>query len=111
MPEIAAILRRSPTQEWTHRLTAAGVPNGPVYEVADALEDPQTAARADVIAIGHPRFGEVRQVASPLRLSGASTPPARAPFRGEDTDRILREVCGYGTERVAALRAAGVFGS
>jgi len=110
VPEIADLVRERTTLEWTQTLTAAGVPNGPVYEVAEALEDPQAQARNDVVAIDHPRFGEVRQVASPLRLSGPRTPLARAPFRGEDTDAILREVCGYDSARVARLRAAGAFG-
>jgi crotonobetainyl-CoA:carnitine CoA-transferase CaiB-like acyl-CoA transferase len=110
VPELAAILRRRTTGDWTRTLLEAGVPNGPVYEVAEALEDRQTAARDDIVEIEHSRFGTVRQVASPLRLSGASAPLSRAPSRGEDTERILLEVCGYNPGRVARLRAAGVFG-
>ncbi len=110
VPEIAAMVRRRTTREWTRILLDAGVPNGPVYEVAQALEDPHTLARGDVVEIDHPRFGTVRQVASPLRLSGASAPLRRAPLRGEHTDQVLLDVCGYSAEHVAQLRAAGVFG-
>jgi crotonobetainyl-CoA:carnitine CoA-transferase CaiB-like acyl-CoA transferase len=110
LPQLASIMRERTTAEWTRTLTAAGVPNGPVNGVAEALEDAQTRSRGSVVSIDHPRFGEVRQVASPLRLSGAGAALRRAPFRGEDTDAVLTEVCGYSVETVAQLRADGAFG-
>ena len=55
------------------------------------------------------RLGAVRQVASPLRL-GDEPPVRRGPFRGEHTEQVLVEVCGYSRERVRELAAAGVFG-
>ena len=58
----------------------------------------------------HPDLGTVRQVASPLRLSGAERPPGRGPFRGEHIEQVLVELCGYEPERVRELAAAGVFG-
>jgi crotonobetainyl-CoA:carnitine CoA-transferase CaiB-like acyl-CoA transferase len=98
------------TDHWVALLTEVGVPIGRVNDVAEALEDPQTLARDSVIELDHPNLGAVREVASPLRLSGDLPPPARAPFLGEHTDEILRDVCGYQHERIAALRAAGAFG-
>ena len=110
LPVLAEAMRGRTTAEWVRTLTGAGVPNGPVYEVAEALADHHVQARGDVIEIDHPRFGPVRQVASPLRLSGEELPRRRAPTRGEHTDEILSEVCGYGPGRIADLRAAGVLG-
>jgi formyl-CoA transferase len=49
-------------------------------------------------------------VASPLRLSDAPSPLRRAPRRGEHTDEVLAEVCGYGGGRIARLRASGALG-
>ena len=86
------------------------MPNGPVNDVAGALEDRQTLARGDTVEIEHPRYGSVRHIASPLRLSGPELPPRRAPFRGEQTYDLLRDSCGYDDERLAELRAGGVFG-
>jgi len=110
LPIIADLLRERTTEDWVRTFTAAGVPNGPVNEVAGALGDPQTVARGDMVEIEHPRFGTVRQIASPLRLSGSERPLRRAPFRGEHTREILRAVCGYSDEELEALRAAGAFG-
>ena len=63
-----------------------------------------------MVEIEHPRarHGPPGR-ASPLRL-GDEPPLARAPFRGEHTEAVLVELCGYAPERLAELAAAGVFG-
>ncbi len=99
------------TEECIELLSAAGVPHGPVYEVGEALEDRQAQARGDVVEFEHPQLGAVRQVASPLRVSGEPNPLRRGPYRGEHTDEVLREVCSYSSERIAELRAEGTFGA
>ena len=100
-----------PSAHWLRLLVDAGVPVGRVNDVVEALEDPQTVAREGVVAYEHPNLGTVRQVATPLRLSGELPEPERAPFLGEHTDELLRELCGYSDERTAALREAGAFGT
>ena len=56
-------------------------------------------------------LGTVRQVASPLRLSGRGAAGCgRRRTRGEHTEQVLVELCGYAPERVRELAAAGVFG-
>ena len=91
-------------------LVAAGVPAGRVNDVAQALADDQTVAREAVVEIrpsepGHGPPGR-EPAAAERRAAGAR----RAPFRGEHTDEVLRELCGYGDARIAELRAAGVAG-
>jgi len=112
--ELLPILRQAfaerTTDEWIETLSASGVPHGPIYEVAEALEDRQAVARDAVVEIEHPRFGNVRQLASPLRLSGEPSPLRRAPFRGEHTTELLTALCGYSADEVAELAAAGAFG-
>ena len=112
LPILEGAFAERPTEEWIDALGDAGVPCGPVHDVAQALADPQAQARGDVVEIGHPRFGTVRQVASPLRVAAdrETAPLERAPQRGEHTDAVLREVCGYAPERVAELRRRGAFG-
>ncbi|MBM4419386.1 MAG: CoA transferase [Chloroflexi bacterium] len=110
LPLLEAAFRTRDTAAWLKILAAAGVPSGPVNDVAAALLDPQTVARGDVVAYEHPRLGTVRQVASPLRL-GDAPHVAPAPERGADSAAILRELAGYDEARFAAARAAGAFGS
>jgi crotonobetainyl-CoA:carnitine CoA-transferase CaiB-like acyl-CoA transferase len=110
LAELREVFARRGTDEWVEILVRAGVPVGRVNDVAQALEDPQTVARGAVRSFEHPTLGAVSEVASPLRLSGPLPQVTRAPRRGEHTDAVLREVCGYDERRIAELAAAGAFG-
>jgi crotonobetainyl-CoA:carnitine CoA-transferase CaiB-like acyl-CoA transferase len=110
LPVLDAALAAKTTDEWLEEFAAAGIPSARVNDVAGALVDPQTEARGAVVEYEHPTLGHVREVASPLRLSEAEPPLRRAPFRGEHTEEVLVEVCGYSRARVRELADAGVFG-
>jgi crotonobetainyl-CoA:carnitine CoA-transferase CaiB-like acyl-CoA transferase len=110
------VFRARTVQEWLDILVAAGVPCARVNSVLEALEDPQTVAREAVAEHDHPTLGEVRTIASPLHLASETGddlrvhPPRRGPFRGEHTESVLTEWCGYTPERLRELAEAGVFG-
>jgi crotonobetainyl-CoA:carnitine CoA-transferase CaiB-like acyl-CoA transferase len=116
VPILEAIFAERTVEEWVSLLVGAGVPSSRVNTVLEALAEPQTAAREDVVEHEHPALGRVRTIASPLRLSDEEgrelrdQPVRRAPFRGEHTEQVLVEYCGYPPERVRELAAAGVFG-
>jgi crotonobetainyl-CoA:carnitine CoA-transferase CaiB-like acyl-CoA transferase len=112
LPILRAELAKRGSEAWVEALGEAGVPCGPVLEVSQALADPQTRARDDVVEIAHPRFGTVREVASPLRVAHDSDPPPlrRGPGRGEHTEAVLADLCGYDAARIASLRTDGAFG-
>jgi crotonobetainyl-CoA:carnitine CoA-transferase CaiB-like acyl-CoA transferase len=110
LPILDGLFAERTSAEWLEALATAGVPSAPVNDVPAALEDPQAVARGSLVEVEHPRLGAVRQVASPLRL-GDEAPLGRAPFRGEHTEAVLKEVCGYSDDRIEELAAAGVFGS
>ena len=112
--ELLAILddvfARRGVGEWLEALSAAGVPCAPVNDVLQALDDPQTDAREDIVEHDHPVLGTVRTLRTPLRVSEGERPPTRGPFRGEHTEEVLVELCGYTRERVRELARAGVLG-
>ena len=110
LPTLQAAFRERSTGEWVAALSKAGIPVGPVNEVAEALEDEQARARGAVVEVEHPRFGPVRQAATPLRLSDHEPPLRRGPFRGEHTEAVLTELCGYDADRIDAFARAGAFG-
>jgi crotonobetainyl-CoA:carnitine CoA-transferase CaiB-like acyl-CoA transferase len=97
------------TREWLARLSGR-VPCAPVNTMHEALEDEQVRLREMILEVTHPRFGVLREVASPIKTAGAVTAPAPAPGLGEHTDGLLSELLHYPPERIAALRAAGVLG-
>jgi crotonobetainyl-CoA:carnitine CoA-transferase CaiB-like acyl-CoA transferase len=101
------LFRALATDEAVARLSAAGVPCGAVNDVLGVLDDPQVEARSAVVAYDHPRLGEVKQFASPLGMGATYTP---APSRGQDTETLLRELCGYDDARLEHARAEGAFG-
>lgn len=97
------------TAEWLGRLRGR-VPCAPVNSMREALDDEQIRQRGMILEVEHPEFGTLREVASPIRTEGAVTRPAPAPRLGEHTDALLRELLRYTPDRIAALRASGVFG-
>ena len=115
LPVLEEAFRARSTNEWIDVLVAAGVPTSRVNTVEEALVDPQTVAREDIVEHDHPALGLVRSIRTPLRLAeggrSLERPAERAPFRGEHTERTLVELCGYTPERVRELRADGVFGA
>ena len=45
-----------------------------------------------------------------MKCGDEEKPARRAPLRGDDTERVLVELCSYPRERVRELAAAGAFG-
>jgi formyl-CoA transferase/CoA:oxalate CoA-transferase len=108
IPRITQALAAAGCAEWTDRLTAAGVPAGPVNTVPAALEHPQVIAREMVVEIEHPVAGKLRTLGSPIKLSGQPASIRRPPpVLGQHTDEILAEA-GFTPAEVAELRQAGV---
>nr|MBF0686094.1 CoA transferase [Pseudomonas sp.] len=97
------------TAQWLTALEQAGVPCGPINDLAQVFADPQVQHRGLRLEMPHPLAGMVPQVASPLRLS-ASPVDYRAPppLLGEHSEALLQRLLGMDGERIAALRAAGV---
>jgi crotonobetainyl-CoA:carnitine CoA-transferase CaiB-like acyl-CoA transferase len=108
--ELHTVLATDTVASWITRLEAAGVPCGPINDVAGALADVQAAERGVVQEVEHPELGTVRQVGSPLRVSGEQVPLRRGPFLGEHTRELLGEVCGYSAERLDELARSGALG-
>jgi len=102
------------TNEWIDVLVAAGVPASRVNTVEEALVDPQTVAREDIVEHDHPTLGRVRSIRTPLRLASGGErlerEPERGPHRGEHTRAVLESLCGYTPDQVSDLAEEGVFG-
>jgi crotonobetainyl-CoA:carnitine CoA-transferase CaiB-like acyl-CoA transferase len=91
-------------------LTAAHVPCAPVRTAGEVVADPHLSERGVWVDVDHPRRGRARVPISPIRLHGSDpavvTRPA--PLLGQDTDRVLAELCGLSSDELAALHVSGV---
>ena len=114
VPMIAAVMQTRSTRAWLGLLEIAGVPCGPINNIAEAFADPQVVARglhveipaapASATAPGR----TVPSIASPLRLSASPVtyrlPP---PALGAHTREVLGEILGLGAAQLDALAQQG----
>jgi crotonobetainyl-CoA:carnitine CoA-transferase CaiB-like acyl-CoA transferase len=106
--EVQAIIRTRTRDEWFDFLVAHDVCVGKVYDVEEVWEDPQVKARGMVVETEHPEVGPVREVGVAIKLSETPGSVRRAaPYRGEHTDQVLKEL-GLTPEEIRALRDRGV---
>jgi len=93
----------------TGLLQAEGIPAFTVANSKDLGASEHLAARGFFVEHDHPKVGRRRHLGVPFRMSRSdASVRTPAPCLGADTDDVLRTVCGYGDDAIAALRAAGV---
>ena len=106
---LAEVFRKRSTREWVELLEAAGVPNGPINDIAQVFEEPQVKARGVRIELPHAAGAMLPMVASPMRFSATPLEYRRAPpLLGEHTEEVLRGLLGKSEAEIAALRAEQV---
>jgi crotonobetainyl-CoA:carnitine CoA-transferase CaiB-like acyl-CoA transferase len=104
-------LATRPRDEWVEAFTAAGLPAGPINDVAQVFADPQVQHRAMSVEVDHPTAGRIRLPGIPVKFA---TTPARVqgppPRLGEHTDLVLECVLGLTGPEIAELRDSGALG-
>jgi len=98
--------RTQPRDEWCRRLQREDVPNAPMYDTSEALEDPQAKHLQLMTSAEHPVMGLFRTVRSPVSFDGQRALDVRPPpVLGEHNDEIraaLRRRAKSGQEGDAA---------
>jgi crotonobetainyl-CoA:carnitine CoA-transferase CaiB-like acyl-CoA transferase len=103
------IFAQRSTREWVDLLEAAGVPNGPINDLAQVFEEPQVKARGIKVELDHPVAGTLPGVASPMRFSATPVEHKLAPpLLGQHTDEVLRALLKLPETEIARLRQEGV---
>ena len=105
---LGTITRTKPSMHWLAALNQAGVPCGPINDVAGVFAEPQTQHLGIARAVHHPKLGDIQVVGQPINMSAAPQPETLRPTPelGEHTEAILAEL-GYDAAAIAGLREKG----
>jgi len=94
---------------WLAKLKAVGIPCGKINSVAEALDDPQTAARDMIETIEHSTVGALKMLGIPFKFSHTACSVRRPPpTLGQHNDEILAGELGLDDKAIAELRQAKV---
>ena len=100
---IAKEMKKKKKEEWKQLLDEAGIPNGPILNVKEALETEQAVAREMTIHMKHPTIENLKLVGSPLKLSKTPVQMQKhPPLHGEHTEKILKNI-GYSQESIMEM--------
>jgi formyl-CoA transferase len=100
-------LAKLSTDEVVRLLDRAGVPCGPIRDVAQAMDDAQTRAQDLVLDVEHPTIGRLEVAGAPYHFDGEAVRARQAPpLLGQQTEEILCEV-GYNAAEIADMIASG----
>jgi CoA:oxalate CoA-transferase len=75
--ELERTLKSRPARDWLTKIEAAGVPCGPINNVAQILADPHVRARNMVVTMQDADIGELKLAGNPMKLSAFSDPTTR----------------------------------
>ena len=88
---------------------AHDVPVATAYSAREIALDPHFAARGDLVSVGDPVLGPLRQQAPYPRLVGERVPvPTGAPVLGAHNRRVWCEMVGLGPDELEELEAKGI---
>lgn len=109
VPMLDELLLGRTTADWVAPLEAAGVPAGPINDIAQTFEHPQVRHRKMRVDLPHPQAGTVPSVANPIKFSATPIAYASAPpLLGQHTQDILSTLAGLPAAEIAALKDKGI---
>lgn len=109
IPLLEVMTRKKTKSEWISLLEKANVPCGPINNFKEVFENEQVIARKVQINVPHPTVGNMKLVASPMKLSKTPTEVRMAPpTLGQHTAEILHERLKLTDESIASLRDKGI---
>jgi CoA:oxalate CoA-transferase len=85
--DIEVALSSRDSAEWLGLLEKAGVPCGPLNNVAQVMADPQVLSRNMIVTAEDPDIGPWRMQGNPIKLSAHEDSKTRAPAPDLDADR------------------------
>jgi crotonobetainyl-CoA:carnitine CoA-transferase CaiB-like acyl-CoA transferase len=94
---------------WLAKLKAVGIPCGKINSVAEAFDDPQTAARDMIETTEHSTVGALKMLGIPFKFSDTGCSVRRPPpTLGQHSEEILAGELGLDDKAIAELRRGKV---
>jgi crotonobetainyl-CoA:carnitine CoA-transferase CaiB-like acyl-CoA transferase len=101
---IAAKIKTKSKEDWKQLLDKAGIPNGPINNVKEALESNQALSRDMVVKVDHPIIPDLKLVGSPLKFSKTPVKIERhPPLFSEHTEEVLMKL-GYLQSEIVKMK-------
>ena len=108
IPLMDGLCRQKSTKTWLKTLAGAGVPCGPINDLAQVFAEPQVLHRKMRFDLPHPFGGTVPQVRNPVLFSRNALeyrdPP---PLLGQHTDDVLAAELGLTPDEILSLKTDG----
>lgn len=104
-----AIFATDTVDHWLEKLGAAGIPSGPINDLAQVFDYPQAVHRGLRTRAPHPLKPDLDVIRSPLVFSETPITEYRAPpMLGEHTRDVLEQDLGLDAAAIDRLKDAGV---
>jgi len=109
VPLLEIMTRKKSKGQWITLLEKAKVPCGPINDLKEVFENEQVISRNIQLNVPHPTVGNMKLVASPMRLSKTPTEVRMAPpTLGQHTEEILHERLKLNDQSIHELRDKGI---
>jgi CoA:oxalate CoA-transferase len=86
-------LKNKTTAEWCKILEDKKIPCGPINNIKEAVESPQTQARNMIVSAMHNKIGEFKMAGNPIKMSSYEDDKTRGdiPDLDQHREKILKE--------------------
>ena len=90
---IESKLKDKTTEEWVALFTEKKIPCGPIYNIKEAIENPQIEFRNMIVSANHNKIGKFKMAGNPIKMSNYDDKSTRGeiPDLDQHRDKILKE--------------------
>ena len=90
---IESKLKDKTTEEWVALFTEKKIPCGPIYNIKEAIENPQIKFRNMIVSANHNKIGKFKMAGNPIKMSNYDDKSTRGeiPDLDQHRDKILKE--------------------
>ena len=99
MDELKMILEKKllsrTTSEWVKDMEKDKIPCGPIFNIKEAVENPQVEARNMIVKAFHKKIGDFKLAGNPIKMSSYKDEKTRGdiPDLDEHRQKIIKEFC------------------